>query len=398
MGNYRIDTEMLKKNYQRQHRTISERSEQPSTIPMGNYRIDANGKPIIPSNINLSEDSDLDNNDYFDNVDNVHQTHSAQNASNIYHLNDYQTYTNSSASYYDEPTESIRNYEPMQDYASQRNYRMDTRTNWQKFNQRLQATVSPVGNNKSIQRLPRGIIKLTSIFFLIYLVMLISGWQLLPFNKVNQVVITGNNYVTSAAIENSARIRAADTVKDVISQKRAIEAKIIEENPIIESIIITRDNWMRLELKVTEHQVVAKVEKDGQYIPIMTNGELLDDETTVITMTEDALNTLPTLSGFSRKGKLIELTTILRQVDPEILRNISTISLSNDPQKPSGIIVNMKDGNKVRAVISTFAQKVNFYPEMVQQIGDQIGTINLEVGAYFIPEQSNTNSVNLNIN
>ena len=58
----------------------------------------------------------------------------------------------------------------------------------------------------------------------------------------------------------------------------------------------------------------------------------------------------------------------------------------------------MKDGNKARAVISTFAQKVNFYPEMVQQIGDQIGTINLEVGAYFIPEQSNTNSVNLNIN
>lgn len=397
MANYRIDGNELQKNYQRQRKTLSERREQPTTVPMGNYRIDVDGNPILPEPIEESNTSNHEaERDYF-----IQSTEEMIDEpvyqENIYDLNDYRQ-----SQMKQDPTYLYQSTPPEERIFEQpkfeKNHRLDTRSNWQKMNHQLQIIVNPLGNNLSIQRLPKGLVKLSSIFFVIYLMMLISGWQLLPFNKVNQLVVTGNNYVASEAIAYSSRIRSTDTVDEVISQRQLIEEKIIEENPIIESTVITRDNWMHLQLKVTEHQVVAKVVVNGQYVPILTNGELLDDQTTLSTITEDALNNLPTVSGFSQKGKLIELTTILRQVEETVLVNIATIQLSNDPQKPNGIEVLMKDGNKIRAIISTFAQKVNFYPEMVQQMDGQIGTINLEVGAYFIPGNENANSVNLSTN
>lgn len=397
MANYRIGGEELQKSYQRQQKTLSERKEQPTTVPMGNYRIDQQGNPILPEVTHWGESSaHLEDSDYFNQLPEK-ETETLPMRENVYELDDYRQPVNFQDEIYQERPTAIEE-RVFKEPRFEGNHRLDTRTNWQKMNERLQTIVNPVGANTSIQKLPRGLIKLTSIFFIIYLLMLIAGWQLLPFNKVNQVVVTGNNYVESDAIKSSSRVRASDTVDDVVSQRQAIEAKIIEENPIVESIVITRDNWMQLQMKVTEHQVVAKVEMNGHYVPILTNGELLDDEITISTITSEALNNLPTLSGFSKKGKIIELTTILRQVEPAVLANIDTIQLSNDPQKPNGIHVQMKDGNVVRAIISTFAQKVNFYPEMVQQIDGQIGTINLEVGAYFTPNSGNANSVNLGTN
>lgn len=396
MANYRIDGDDFQKNYQRQRKTLSERKDQPRTVPMGNYRIDQEGNPILPEvSTHTQSVEHLEDLDYFNQPQAVEDATNLQE--NVYELDAYRQ-TRSEHSTLSQARTTLNTRRVYTEPTFEGNHRLDTRSNWQKVNERLQAVVNPAGNNSSIQQLPRGLIKLSSIFFFIYLTMLISGWQLLPFNKVNQVVVTGNNYVESLAIESSSRIRASDTVDNVVSQRQAIEAKIIEENPIIESIVLTRDNWMQLNLKVTEHRVVAKVEHEGYFVPILTNGELLNDQTTIATVTEEALSNLPTLSGFSQKGKLIELTTILRQVEPTILTNIASIQLSNDPLKPNGIQVQMKDGNQVRAIISTFAQKVNFYPEMVQQIDGQIGTINLEVGAYFTPDSGNANSVNLGTN
>lgn len=397
MANYRIGAEDLQKNYQRQRKTLSERSDQPTTVPMGNYRIDQEGNPMLPqASIPVQSSAPLEDLDYFNQMAEAEEI-ATPYRENVYDLADYrQTSTDHNEAY--QKNSTLNAERVFREPTFEGNHRLDTRSNWEKLNQKLQTVINPAGNNTSIQKLPRGLIKLSSIFFFIYLLMLIAGWQLLPFNKVNQVVVTGNNYVESEAIELSSRIRDTDAVDDVISQRQAIEAKIIEENPIIESIVFTRDNWMQLQMKVTEHQVVAKVEINGHYVPILTNGEMLDDQITISTITDEALNNLPTLSGFSQKGKLIELTTILRQVEQAVLTKIDTIQLMNDPQKPNGIHVEMKDGNKVRAIISTFAQKVNFYPEMIQQIDGQIGTINLEVGAYFIPDSENANSVNLGTN
>ena len=58
----------------------------------------------------------------------------------------------------------------------------------------------------------------------------------------------------------------------------------------------------------------------------------------------------------------------------------------------------MKDGNIVKAIIPTLAEKMAFYPQIKAQLKERQGTIDLEVGAYFTPFQEDTNSVKLNHN
>ena len=45
----------------------------------------------------------------------------------------------------------------------------------------------------------------------------------------------------------------------------------------------------------------------------------------------------------------------------------------------------MRDGNLVKAVLPTFNHKMTFYNQMLKELGDKKGTLNLEVGAYFTP-------------
>lgn len=405
MANYRIGAEDISKNYQRQQKTIHERQQQPPSQRSGNYRVNAQGEIIQPQRVmeevHLEENVDRD---YFENVQSVD--------SNVYQFDDYRVQELERGNHsYDEVLarqrgRSLGQYDRLNQAEeaavfhqpkAQANHRLDQRSSLQKWQQQLQQVVSPIKDSPSIQRLPRGRVKLFSVFALIYMIMLICGWQLLPFNKVNQIVVAGNQFVSSEAISKSSRIRTLDTIDEVFTHRQRIETAIIEENPIIESIVMTRDSWDHLLIQVNEHQLVAKVEQGegGQFEPILTNGDRFDDAAVLASLTNESLENLPTLVDFNQKGKLIELATILRQVNPEVLAQIGEIHLSDNPRKPNGIEVQMKDGNQIKAIISTFAQKVNYYPAILDQLAGATGTINFEVGAYFTPGVANANTVNL---
>ncbi|EGF86223.1 hypothetical protein HMPREF0433_01586 [Gemella sanguinis M325] len=95
---------------------------------------------------------------------------------------------------------------------------------------------------------------------------------------------------------------------------------------------------------------------------------------------------LPILENFENNGKLEEVYKNLAQLKSEVLVQISEIINSND----SEIIIYMKDGQKVKAMSSTFAQKLNYYDEISKYIKDKNKTtLNLINGAYLETEKSN---------
>ena len=95
---------------------------------------------------------------------------------------------------------------------------------------------------------------------------------------------------------------------------------------------------------------------------------------------------LPIVENFENNGKLEEVYKNLAQLKPEVLVQISEIINSND----SEIIIYMKDGQKVKAMSSTFAQKLNYYDEISKYIKDKNKTtLNLINGAYLETEKSN---------
>ena len=80
------------------------------------------------------------------------------------------------------------------------------------------------------------------------------------------------------------------------------------------------------------------------------------------------------------------LTAQLLKMDKEVYHLISEIIYNETTSDSESITVYMDDGFEVRAVISTFAEKMAYYPEITAQLnGFEKGVIDMEVGTFFTP-------------
>lgn len=447
-GNYRTGPQNTPNNRKsnspetRQSRPVNE----PSQPIRGNYRIDSNGNPIIPKQSGITNRDELEQ-DYFSRTQHTqaegNRNREEQYQPNqvihpippqsgpvqqrrVYQMDEYrrdQNESNSRANQpnsrnFDEPQSNTRERATRQqnqnlnqrrnqnlnrnqnfnrNYSgnkpSRRNQPQGSRTNWY-YN--LHQKVNRQMNKSSNATLPEGKTVLFAVFALIYLTMLVTGWKLMPFNKVNNLVVTGTELVPKTFVKGSSRIYKFDEVDEVMSQRQEIEATIKEENPLIESVVFNRPDWKQLEINVVEHDLVGLINQDG-YHPVLNNGEILN-----VSGNQELANianeALPELIGFDTSGKLTEVAQGLRQIDPNILAMMETVTSADDENKPNAIVVEMEDGNTINAIISTFAQKVQYYPDIIRQLDGQTGVINFEVGAYFTPAEDSANSVKLDNN
>ena len=134
-----------------------------------------------------------------------------------------------------------------------------------------------------------------------------------------------------------------------------------------------------IKIEVEEYRLIAQKKlDDGGYQIIMENGQTYNGQI------RNSYN-LPIVENFENNGKLEEVYENLAQLKPEVLVQISEVINSNDAE----IIIYMKDGQKVKAMSSTFAQKLNYYDEISKYIKDKNKTtLNLINGAYLETEKS----------
>lgn len=377
---------------------MNQRQRQPRR---GNYRIDASGNPIEQ----LTQDSF------------VHNTYSKQgiepNKTSGDDLAEILRPRNYRITDYDENKKNWKKRSQQPEYVSfydeNQKYNQSpiiNRVDKNPSNQRITKTqvtnyhrILSKLNSTRIQKdiwtrnLPENPLQLLLVFSVLFSIYIFAGNSLLPNHWVNKISVSGNQYVDGQHIANSSRIHSLDLIQRVMEQKDEIERKIIDENPIIEDVTFIRKNWRELELNVTEYEIVALIKQEGKLLPVMSNGEIL--ETPIRVMNGVPITDFfPTLINFKQKGKISELTNnALRNIDDELLGRINSVEHSKDPAKPNSVIVKMKDGNEVHAIINTFAQKMNYYQQMVDQLNGQKGIIDLEVGAFFTPFE-NANSDN----
>lgn len=245
--------------------------------------------------------------------------------------------------------------------------------------------------------LPSGRVELGAVTSVLLMLVWLFAWQIMPFNKINHLTVTGNELTSSESIIVSSGIREIDDVKEIMKNRQKIEDLIIEANPMVSSIVFERAQWNQFNLNIVEHQVVGFVEVGADTYPLLENGELLDTVANNIQI-QKAWENFPFVDTHNQKGKLVDVAAALGQIEPEILTLIDRVSISTNLSKPNGIELYMNDGMYIKAITNTLAEKINQYPKMKQIIGDQVGMISLEVGAYFTPEIANANSVKLDAN
>ncbi|WP_028125219.1 cell division protein FtsQ/DivIB [Eremococcus coleocola] len=245
-------------------------------------------------------------------------------------------------------------------------------------------------------KLPQGRPKLFAVYSILLMIMFICVLQLLPFKRVNQVRVSGVGQEIAQQVKASSRIEPFDSRKLVLRQRNEIIEQIKKENPIVDQVQIKTDHWSFIELAVTSNEFVAEmpdtVQNQKNYV--LSNGDVV-----IIPMTDErnAVN-LPVLYDFDNRDKLKQVGQALKEIDQDLLGQMQSIYLSTNSAKPNTIEIKMVDGNIVKALIYNVSQKMQYYPQILNKIGDKKGIVNFEVGAYFTPNDSPDNSVKLDTN
>lgn len=198
-----------------------------------------------------------------------------------------------------------------------------------------------------------------------------------PLSRINKVIINGGSLYESSFYKEESQLIEDSSLwgfsrKDVVSALEEIEG--------VQNVSVSR-KWMRdVEIDIKEWKTIAYVEDRGQYSLLLENGALFTPKLAFLE------GEAPILNGFDNDKKRKKITAQLIKMDKDLYPLLSEIILMGTKEDPEKITVYMDDGFEVRAIISTFAESMAYYPEITAQLhGLEKGVIDMEVGTYFTP-------------
>lgn len=219
----------------------------------------------------------------------------------------------------------------------------------------------------------RRLVTLLSLFFL--LIVCVVYFQS-PLSHIKKISVTGNDlYKAEHLVKNSGLSTGMNIWK---LDKKEVE-KEIEKLPEIKSATVKWSFPNNVLITVKEYDRIAVIAKENSFIPVLENGEILQDEGST-----NSPSNAPILIGFTEGEILEEMVSSLKELPFEILYSISEVNYTPKETDRFHISLYMNDGNEVSASLRSFSKKMIHYPSIVSQLDpSQKGVIDLEVGSYF---------------
>lgn len=206
-----------------------------------------------------------------------------------------------------------------------------------------------------------------------------TGYLLSPYGKVNEVYIEGNTMVPEQRILEASQITSKKTMIGTIWNEDEIAQSIKVHYPQIKNVDIQWRGVHHVLLEIEDYEVIAYIDHDNHYQTVLETGEVLLDDQTV------PLGNKPLLQSFEAGPMLNRFITSFKEIDEEVQHSISEIRYTGTKDNPYTITLHMNDGNQVKANVNDFADKINYYPSILQELDGKKGTLDMEVGVYFTP-------------
>lgn len=196
-----------------------------------------------------------------------------------------------------------------------------------------------------------------------------------PLSHVNKIDIEGNQVYSDETLISLSGLTNETSIWGI--DKEAIKGKFEElEELKVAEVEVKFPNHVVIHIQ--EWERIAFMMKEGAFLPVLENGEILKAEPGAI------FANAPVLIGFSEGEALQEMINGLEAIPEEVANSISEIHYSPKETDPFHVSLFMNDGFEVSASIRTFAEKMVHYPSIVSQLDPEIkGVIDLEVGSYF---------------
>lgn len=211
------------------------------------------------------------------------------------------------------------------------------------------------------------------------ILILILGYFISPWSKVDTITVEGNQDVYDQLIIDTSSITIGDSVYKTKKRFSQIEADLVQELTQISDSQLTIEGMNTIAIQVEEFETVAYIAKDGSYMRVLENGSVLDELYTI------SLGNQLILSKFEEGETLTSMIEELKKVKRPILNLISEIELVESRTNPLFIKIYMNNGNRVLAKIPDFSEKIPYYPQMVQAVEGKKGVFDMEAGIYFVP-------------
>lgn len=217
----------------------------------------------------------------------------------------------------------------------------------------------------------RLIFYLSIFFFLISIIVYLQS----PLSHIKTIDVNGNTYVSDEEIIESSNL-TTDTNIWTINRSEIVQ--LINKNPILESVTVSRKLPWTIEIQVTEQQIIGYIRNETAYNPVLGNGEILN-------VTNDTLNgDAPLIYGFDDDAYLHRMAEELKELPSSIMKIISEVHWVPSEENKNNVLLYMNDGYIVKGTIRDFAEKMEVYPSIVAQLDpEEKGIIHIGIGIYF---------------
>lgn len=210
------------------------------------------------------------------------------------------------------------------------------------------------------------------IFFIALLVLL---YFQSPFSKVAKIVTEGAQLHEDTYYLEKSGITTGTPYWSFTTEE--VKELLVSIDGVKE-VTVTRKLLRDIEIVITEWETVAYIEDKGNYSLLLENGEIFSSE--------QINSNIPILNHVEDSDVRKKLTSQLMKMDDEVLHLISEIIYTGSGDDQDTITVYMDDGFEVHAIIQTFAENMEYYPEITSQLdGLEKGIIDMEVGTFFSP-------------
>ncbi|MEG0288432.1 MAG: cell division protein FtsQ/DivIB [Carnobacterium sp.] len=221
--------------------------------------------------------------------------------------------------------------------------------------------------------------RLISLLLLFSFAILVVVYFITPLSKVGRITVIGTNEVTDQAVIDASQIRSGDSLWETFFSQKKRETLVKNQLPQVKSMQIEFDGLNSYELVVSEYKTVAYLEKENEYFNILENGKIVNESRKV------SIGNPPIFIKFKEGKALNKMIEQYQLLNENIHNSISEVEYTPSKTDEYLITLYMNDGNQVVASITSFAEKMIYYPDIVQKIGEGKGVINIEVGFYFTP-------------
>lgn len=218
--------------------------------------------------------------------------------------------------------------------------------------------------------------------------LLFTLYYISPLNSLAKVDVSGNHHIASKKVVRASGLQMNENLWKQYFERDQFTRKITRGFPRVKKAKIKFSSLNQFTIDVTEYKEVALLSKKGEYLPILENGQIVQEPQ------EKADKNKVILEDFTGQDKIMPTIKNYYKLPKEIQSGVSQINYTPSKNNDELLTIFMNDGNRVIINISNMDQQMHYYPQVAKEMDDK-GIIDMEVGIFARPyDEKNTEDEN----